>query len=89
MSSIAEIIFLIIQMMTFAIFGRVIMSWIIQINPSSPFLVSAYRVLIQITDPILAPLRRIVPMIGMFDITPIVAIILLQVIGEVLYQALS
>ena len=33
-----------------------------------------------ITEPILAPLRRIIPPLGMFDITPMVAIILISVV---------
>ncbi|MEE8470391.1 MAG: YggT family protein [Dehalococcoidia bacterium] len=83
MTEIAGIISLFIQVITFAIFFRVILTWFM-VNSTSPFLISAYRVLVQITDPILAPLRKVVPRIGMFDITPIVAIILLQVVGEVI-----
>jgi YggT family protein len=45
-------------------------------------------VLDQITEPILSPLRRIVPRIGMIDITPLVAIILLQVLAQALAQSL-
>ena len=43
----------------------------------------------QITEPILSPLRRIVPRIGMIDITPLVAIILLQVLAQAVTQASS
>jgi YggT family protein len=42
----------------------------------------------QITEPILSPLRRVVPRIGMIDITPLVAIILLQFLGQALAQSL-
>jgi len=45
-------------------------------------------VLDQITEPILSPLRRIVPRIGMIDITPLVAIILLQVLAQAVAQSL-
>ena len=90
MSTVAYFIWLIFQIFTFAIFFRVILSWFMM-SPSSTggFLVTIYQVLYQITEPILGPLRRIIPTIGMFDISPIVAIILLQVIGEVLVRALS
>ncbi|TET75281.1 MAG: YggT family protein [Dehalococcoidia bacterium] len=88
MSIAAEIINYIIWVITMAIFARVILSWFM-VNPTSGFVVSLYQLLFQITEPILAPLRRIIPTIGMFDITPIVAIILLQIIGQVLIQALS
>ena len=90
MSGVGYFIWLIFQILTFAIFFRVILSWFMM-TPSgrSGLLGSVYQVLLQITEPIMAPLRKIVPMIGMFDITPIVAIILLQIIGEVLVRALS
>lgn len=90
MSGVAYFVWLIFQIFTFAIFFRVILSWFMM-NPSSRsgFLGSVYQVLLQITEPILAPLRKIVPMIGMFDITPIVAIIVLQIVGEVIVRALS
>jgi YggT family protein len=41
-----------------------------------------------ITEPILAPLRRVVPRIGMMDLTPLVAILLLNFIQTVLHQVL-
>lgn len=88
MSIAAEIINYIIWVITMAIFARVILSWFM-IRPTSGFVVSLYQLLFQVTEPILAPLRRIIPTIGMFDITPIVAIILLQIIGQVLIQVLS
>jgi YggT family protein len=37
-----------------------------------------------ITEPILAPLRRVIPRIGMIDITPMVAIIILIVIARII-----
>jgi YggT family protein len=44
--------------------------------------------LYEVTEPILAPLRNVIPRIGMIDITPLVAIILIQVIGQALIRAL-
>ncbi|MGE3983722.1 MAG: YggT family protein [Dehalococcoidia bacterium] len=41
-----------------------------------------------ITEPILAPIRRVMPRMGMFDLSPLVAIILLQVLGRVIHNAL-
>ena len=34
----------------------------------------------QITEPILAPLRRVIPRIGIFDLSPMIAIIILVII---------
>jgi YggT family protein len=44
------------------------------------------RLLVTVTEPILEPLRRIVPRIGMFDLSTMVAIILLIVMVRVVEQ---
>ena len=86
----SQIILTIIQILTFVIFLRVILSWIvIMMRTRNEFLISAYRILEQITDPILAPLRRIIPSAGGIDFTPMIAIILLWILGMVVAEALS
>ena len=54
------------------IFIRIIFSWgmVSRFNPIMRFLVRA-------TDPVLDPLRRMIPPLGMFDISPIVAFLIL------------
>jgi len=76
-------VWLLFQILTFAIFFRAILSWF-TMGTRSPLVASLYHALSLITEPILAPLRRIIPMIGMMDITPIVAIIVLQIVSQVL-----
>jgi YggT family protein len=71
------------QILTAAIFFRAILSWF-SMDPRNPLV----SLLDQITEPILAPLRRVVPRLGMIDITPLVAIILLQVIARAIIQSL-
>jgi YggT family protein len=75
-----ELLFNILQ---FAIIIRSLLSWF-NPRPENPLVVF----LNDITEPILSPLRRIVPRIGMIDITPLVAILLLSVIQQVLYQVI-
>jgi len=60
------------RVLIFIIFIRAILSWF-AISPYNPIVVFLDR----ITEPILAPLRRIIPRLGMVDITPMVAIIIL------------
>jgi len=69
---------LLCEALTLAIFIRVILSWF----QTKPNMLSI--ILDKITEPILAPLRRIIPMAGTFDFTPLVAIILLQLITRLL-----
>ena len=69
--------------LTALIFFRAILSWF-PIDPHNPLVTFLYEV----TEPILAPLRNVIPRIGMIDITPLVAIILVQIIGQALVRAL-
>ena len=67
---------LLCELLTLAILVRVILSWF---SPRPTNMLA--KVLYQVTEPILAPLRRIIPRVGMLDFTPLVAIILLQLIS--------
>lgn len=42
----------------------------------------------RLVDPMLAPIRRLVPMAGMFDFSPLILIILLQLISRILIAIL-
>jgi YggT family protein len=70
---------LVFTLLNLAILARVLLSWV-RVNPYHP----AVELLYRITEPILAPLRRVIPSIGMVDISPVIALILLQIIQEVL-----
>ena len=74
---------LLFNILQFAIIVRALMSWF-NPRPDNPLVV----LLNDITEPVLAPLRRIVPRLGMVDITPLVAILLLSVIQQVLEQVI-
>lgn len=67
------------RILVFAVFIRAILSW---------FTVSRYNQLVvlldDVTEPILSPLRRVVPRLGMFDITPLVAFAILYFIPFIL-----
>jgi YggT family protein len=61
-----------------AILARVLLSWF-RVNPYHP--VVAF--LDQITEPILRPLRNVIPPLGMIDISPIVALILMDIVRQI------
>ena len=67
------------EVLTLVIIARVIVSWFSP-RPTNRLAI----ILNQVTEPLLAPLRRIIPRVGMFDFTPLVAIILLQLIRHLL-----
>ncbi len=58
---------------------RTLLSWF-SLPPGGGLTVYLYRV----TEPFLIPLRRIVPRVGMVDFTPLLAIVLLQLVAFLL-----
>ncbi len=74
---------LLFTLLAFAIIARALVSWL-PMDRYHPVI----QMLDQITEPILAPLRRVVPPVGMMDITPIVALVLLQVLQVLVHNVL-
>ena len=83
MSFISGIIVWLIQLLIYALIGRAIISWIFMAGVRNDFVFRLDLALRSITEPIIAPLRRFIPRLGMFDITPLVAIILLIVLQQI------
>ena len=79
--AVADMIALIIQVYTYAILLQIILSFI---QPYSDFM----SVVLQLTSPMMSPLRRFIPLVGNIDITPIPALILLQLANIVVVSPL-
>jgi YggT family protein len=62
--------------------ARAISTWF-PISPGSPF-VSVVGFLYNVTEPVFAPIRRVLPTLGSFDLTPVVVIIGVQLLAGVL-----
>ena len=73
-----NIICQLLNLFVIAVFVRVVLSWF----PLAPggAMASVYGVLYTVTEPVLGPIRRLLPSVGMLDISPIVVIILVQII---------
>jgi len=79
MNLLADFVDLFFTLLSLAVLARVLLSWV-RVSPYHP----AVELLYQITEPVLAPLRRVIPPVGMMDISPIIAMFLLRIIGQVL-----
>ena len=77
---IAQIVVVTIQVLTILIVIRALISWVPQlIDPRGAIAEFLYTT----TEPILAPIRSIMPRM-MFDFSPIIAILVLQAISRVI-----
>jgi YggT family protein len=68
---------LLLQVLWLAILVRVILSWF-PVDPSNPII----RIVWEVTEPILAPIRRVIPRIGMFDLSPLAAFLLINFLQQ-------
>ena len=81
--ALASLVQVLFQAITMAIVARVLLSWF-PIRQDSPLAV----LLFEVTEPILGPLRRIIPRLGMLDISPFVACLLVSVLQGVVVNAI-
>ncbi|MBT5346269.1 YggT family protein [bacterium] len=70
------------RLFSFLIFFRVLMSWVKPRPNSLTYFIS------DITDPYLNFIKRFIPPVGMIDFSPIVALLLLDVMQSVLLSVL-
>ena len=75
---------LLLRALMFAIFLRAILSWFVP-QGDHPVV----RFLRDVTDPLLLPIRRVIPSVGMLDLTPFAAILLLQLLRSILIPTLA
>lgn len=78
MDSIATFIAVLLNLLALAIFIRILLTWL-PIAPWHP----AVRMLDRITEPALAPFRRVIPPMGGFDLSPAVAIVVLTILARI------
>lgn len=78
-SILLEFIRLAFTVFSLLLLARILMSWF-NPDPSSPIV----RFIYSVTEPVLAPVRRILPPAGMLDLSPIVVLIAAMVLRELL-----
>ena len=72
--SITKLLYALAQVYIWLIFVRVILSWV-NPKPRNEYL----QMVVRVTEPVLAPIRALIPLRGM-DLSPIVAFLLLQLL---------
>lgn len=73
---------ILVDLLSTLIFVRVVLSWMVR--DRGPLI----HFVIQCTEPILAPIRRLLPIMGGFDLSPVVAVVLLDVLRQIINNSL-
>ncbi|RYH04055.1 YggT family protein [Salipiger sp. IMCC34102] len=87
MTSLLQILLLLLGVARFFIFAHFIMSWLISfdvLNVRQPLVGQIWYTLQRILDPIYRPIRNVLPSMGGIDLSPIVALIAIEIIRIVL-----
>ena len=71
------------QALVLAIFVRVIMSWVPVRLP-----LGLNDLVWNVTEPVLAPIRRYLPIAGGMDFSPLIALLLIQILASVILRLL-
>jgi YggT family protein len=87
MTSLFEILLLILGIAKFLIFAHFIMSWLLAfnvLNPRQQFVQQVWGGLSRMLDPIYRPIRNVLPAMGGLDLAPLVALIAIYAIEIIL-----
>ena len=80
MNPIAALLIQVLEIYKWILIAAVIVSWLTAftvINVHNNFVRSLLRVLLALTEPVLAPIRRMLPSMGGLDLSPIVVFVLI------------
>jgi YggT family protein len=81
----------VIQIYIWILIASAILSWLVSfdvVNRRNPLVNRVGQFLYQVTNPVLQPLRRVLPLIGGVDLSPLVVILLLWFIRNLLFEYL-
>ena len=87
LQSLLSVLSLVLRLYTFVIFAAVILSWLIAfnvVNRHNEVVRSAWNFVTALTEPLLRPIRGIIPNLGGIDISPLILLILIYFLSSVL-----
>lgn len=80
-TGIVILIYYALQLYMLMILARALLSWLPNLDPSHPIV----RFLFQATEPVLKPIRDLMPAGMMIDLSPLIVIVIIQVVVMVLF----
>jgi YggT family protein len=72
---------LLLDLYSLVLLASVVLSWV-QVSDDNAFV----KIVRQLTEPVLEPVRKIVPPVGGFDLSPVLVILALNLLKALLYR---
>lgn len=70
------------QVLALLIIVRAILTWVPSVDYGHPVI----RAIVRVTDPVMLPIRRLIPPLGGIDVTPIAALLLIEIARNLLIR---
>jgi YggT family protein len=87
MQTLLDVILFAIQVVFVILIAWVVLSWLVAfqvVNTRNQFVATIYRALHALTEPVLRPIRRILPNTGAIDLSPLVLVLILFLIQRLI-----
>ena len=92
MRALIEVIQIVLELYVYLLIASAILSWLIAfnvVNTRNQFVAAVAEFLYRITEPLLAPIRSVMPNLGGLDISPIILILIIYFIQRVIALYIS
>jgi YggT family protein len=89
MRALLDVIMLVLQLYWYVVLAMIIMSWLISfnvVNTRNQFVSQVWRILNQLTDPVLRPIRRWLPSFSGLDLSPLILFLIIFFIQQIILR---
>jgi YggT family protein len=87
MRALLDVIVLMLDLYIYVVIAAAVLSWLVVfnvVNPRNQFVAMLGEFLFRITDPVLRPIRNMLPPMGGIDISPIILFLIIILIEKVI-----
>jgi YggT family protein len=85
--AILDVVLIALQLYAYVIIASAILSWLIAfnvVNIRNDFVRSIWTLLNNLTEPVLRPIRRVMPNLGAIDISPVILLLLVMLCERII-----
>jgi len=89
MYALMDLIHTVIWLYVWVLIGAAVMSWLVAFNIVNTYnrvVASLGELFYRLTEPVLRPIRSVLPSLGGIDISPVIAILVLHFINRLIYE---
>jgi YggT family protein len=89
MRSILDVILIVLNLYIWLLIAAAVLSWLVAfnvVNTRNQFVAMVGDFLYRITEPLLAPIRRMMPNLGGIDISPVILILIIILIENIIVR---